>query len=1668
MNKRFQEFSVGRKGNGGVNLATGELIFNHQTTDPDSNILPITVSHVYSSKTGKFNLNLHKTLKPVQDNNPDDTKYIFTDACGTEYHLEQKFFYDQNGTRTFVRPNEVRIDFEGKLTLVSNPNIEVTQETKSREGLELQGLPNKNLIGFDKIEPLVRDEELREIEDEIRQLENGLKEFEFNVRQYNRELSAEMRALRVDIRSIEDNGLEAEQLAVTQFNRSRLMNRELIVERRKKNDLTRRAPNQPLGGIDPRGPMPTVDNPDTSGTVDSYPDCVNCFDEGCPACQPPPPPPPEPPAPSSSEGNVAAVASEQQVSIVPQNANAWRDRVLGVDINRRVFGPTHFYEQMAQHLSFMSSMADGFVPGGTRPDHPLNAGGSGDTRRARRHHAARRASAYFQQEFDELVVRQEQAISDLQFDIETQSRDDQEEANDMRARSTNAQRQFNVRMRNFENASISDQDARYEQLLKITKLEIQKFEVTLAFARFMRTQLERVVPEQSFEIDGLRYGFNKHGELCKISYDSDNNQVNVMYEVDGNKIGRLVDQEEVEFTFEYENEKLIAFKDFSNRRFTFSYSGNNLEKIVYPSGDEFKFIFNGLLLREIRSPLGNGVKLEYDANSRVSSILDVSSIGEESEELLIAGYGSNARNVLDPRSGNKVVYRFQDEYALAEYEVVDGVVRAFGLKDFLYESNLYNLEYTLSVSNRENMSVETAENFINAFAFGASQSVAQVRGNAAFNNFDWEYTSFNIDGNPEREYQSDIIRDDVTRRIEKSFEYREDLLIRESSLVTTNGEEKNYVTTHEYDTSDKPIRTIDETTGIVSETIKCEDGKFRNQSYHRSNPALKFIEEGELSENGRLMSETDEMGNKSTFDYIGKSNIVSGVTNAKGNKTSIGINFQTKELASMSTSADGETNSSVFGYDKEQLVTLESGNTKFEYSHDEFGRRTSVSLNGKGFVQYNFTRTEAGDVVEIRYVNGGGTRTVSDLFDRVTQVYYLRGDAYVIYVTNEYTDNRHFELVTRSTNHLTGEVTVLEYDDEGNLIDQTGRVGILAKFNIDGNVTSSTITVENEKIDYAYDYNEQGDLVNVTLPTGKVETITRDNLERTSKLETISGSHTINYWSSGERTTRIPSSEIHRGANGSFSKRHFTYDEMGNITQIHEAGSLVVRYGYDALNRLVREDNQQLGHSYTYEYDNNGNILIKQKFDFCLDEVLVGGAKIFYDYDGDQLVSFNGEKSKFDEIGNPTTYRDKTLTWAKTRLLETFDSGRVKFEYDQTSIRTRKQIGEYDRTEFFYNEGLLHAERRYEKTADLYPGDENWHEFVMSDEDGYNYNHAFITKSDSKFIKYLYGVEGISGFVLDGAEFSYRKNIQGDITHILDTDGILVVSYQYDAWGNHVVINHTNDNIGDINPFRYRGYYYDTETGLYYLKSRYYDPQTGRFINMDEIEMLGETMEIQNGLNLYVYCGNNPVIYKDPDGRFFITALVVSAIVIVGAVAIGGIVALVRGECIWRGMFLGLLVGLAIASMILTGGKSLAFAAKMKPLIGLGKGKLALGTKVTFGKMAKAGLKKTLMSGLKSGAVSGYLRFVSAWSSGATFGEALSAAANSFITGFLAGVIFAPFSALLVDWAAPAVGRVAIHVIGYSIVSTNVQWLCGVNEIDEDRTRLGATIVTLMTRGIFR
>ena len=133
-------------------------------------------------------------------------------------------------------------------------------------------------------------------------------------------------------------------------------------------------------------------------------------------------------------------------------------------------------------------------------------------------------------------------------------------------------------------------------------------------------------------------------------------------------------------------------------------------------------------------------------------------------------------------------------------------------------------------------------------------------------------------------------------------------------------------------------------------------------------------------------------------------------------------------------------------------------------------------------------------------------------------------------------------------------------------------------------------------------------------------------------------------------------------------------------------------------------------------------------------------------------------------------------------------------------------------------------------------------------------------------------VDDLIGFKYNNEIYYYEKNVQGDIIAIRDSMNQLRARYTYDTWGNILSITDSYNNsitdtehIGYINPYRYRSYYYDTETNLYYLNSRYYNPVWGRFINADGI--VGANQDILS-YNLYAYCSNNPVNCSDPKGMF--------------------------------------------------------------------------------------------------------------------------------------------------------------------------------------------------------
>jgi len=143
----------------------------------------------------------------------------------------------------------------------------------------------------------------------------------------------------------------------------------------------------------------------------------------------------------------------------------------------------------------------------------------------------------------------------------------------------------------------------------------------------------------------------------------------------------------------------------------------------------------------------------------------------------------------------------------------------------------------------------------------------------------------------------------------------------------------------------------------------------------------------------------------------------------------------------------------------------------------------------------------------------------------------------------------------------------------------------------------------------------------------------------------------------------------------------------------------------------------------------------------------------------------------------------------------------------------------------------------------------------------------------SNRLDFLYDENGnLFGFNYNSTPYYYIYNGQGDIIGILDSSHIQVVTYTYDSWGKLLSTTGSQaGTVGALNPFRYRGYYYDSETGLFYVGSRYYDPTTGRFINTDDQVSTGNDL---TATNLFAYCGNNPVNRFDPSGNDWLDNLV--------------------------------------------------------------------------------------------------------------------------------------------------------------------------------------------------
>ena len=426
---------------------------------------------------------------------------------------------------------------------------------------------------------------------------------------------------------------------------------------------------------------------------------------------------------------------------------------------------------------------------------------------------------------------------------------------------------------------------------------------------------------------------------------------------------------------------------------------------------------------------------------------------------------------------------------------------------------------------------------------------------------------------------------------------------------------------------------------------------------------------------------------------------------------------------------------------------------------------------------------------------------------------------------------------------------------------------------VDGTISAITTTIPGQSvITSTYGYNDLRQL------TSKGVTVPDQNGTQTKVYDRAYTYDRIAVDSSNWMGTRLASTGYTFGSNSrSFT---YTYDDSGNITKIVTAGTKVPaaakskEYTYDAQGQLVSEKNSSKT-TFLYAYDTAGNIrsitkdgTVTKSFGYTnaswpdlLTSVTSGSTTREIQYEG-QTRSDDGVVSGDPTSGNPITYyngKEYTFTWTKGRQLAkaVVDGKTVEYTYDMSGVRTSKTV---NGTTYNYTTLSGKVMRQQWGSKSL--------EFVYDDG---NQPFAMIYNDGSTTTLYYYVL-----------------NAQGDVIALLNSAGALVASYNYGAWGNYSV--HDKDGkkntsasfIGHINPLRYRGYYYDRETRLYYLQSRYYDFANCRFINADTFA----TTDANGFLsaNMFAYCENNPVMRVDPDGSSPLS-LVINTLVGAGVAA---------------------------------------------------------------------------------------------------------------------------------------------------------------------------------------
>ena len=593
------------------------------------------------------------------------------------------------------------------------------------------------------------------------------------------------------------------------------------------------------------------------------------------------------------------------------------------------------------------------------------------------------------------------------------------------------------------------------------------------------------------------------------------------------------------------------------------------------------------------------------------------------------------------------------------------------------------------------------------------------------------------------------------------------------------------------------------------------------------------------------VSSTDSMGNTSYYAYDQTSGEMTSITDGNGNTTAYTYDNMHRPT-SMSSAVGNSTAQIGYTYTGDDLTSITHNGFNYGLTYDAFGNVTGVNVNGDPLTSYSYDYTR-GVLAQTAYGNGFVENYIYDEMDRIIEIKHGTATVY------RYSYDGEGNLVAVE-NCLLGVVTSYFYNIDGTLMRAASTDGTEYYYEYVDDMLSKVYQIANGVTWVTeYSYDDNGEPEQITLNSGVTVSDTQD----------VFGRKTGRQYKDAQNNSILDVALTYLdGANGSKSEylgsyRNgtdpayvYTYDGNGNITSVTH-GSDVVTYAYDELNQLVRVNDSAANTTTVYTYDLGGNILSKSEYNYTTGTLPNLARETYtYSYDSDWkdlLVNYNGTPITYDENGNPISYRGYDMVWNGRQLRSmSGDEQNLVFAYNENGLRVEKTVNHTPsgssayttRTAYAYSGTQLMAETRYDNSG-----------------------------AEEAVLHYSYDTEGsLVSVNYNGTEYYYLRNGQNDVVGLIDGNGNTVVEYTYDAWGKLLTTTGTcASTLGVDNPIRYRGYYYDEETGLYYLQSRYYDPETCRFINADDEMFLGFNGNVTS-FNLLAYCNNDPINMSDPSG----------------------------------------------------------------------------------------------------------------------------------------------------------------------------------------------------------